>query len=68
MEDALKKLDILTQEEARMAVAQILKVTHAIDEGVRRAADTVITMDNRVAGASSLNLSLLSLRLMVTCS
>jgi len=30
MEDALKRLDKLTQEEARMAVAEILKLTHVI--------------------------------------
>jgi hypothetical protein len=34
IEDALKKLDNLTNEEARMATAQVLKTTH----------------DNRVAG------------------
>ncbi|KAI9428498.1 hypothetical protein H4582DRAFT_688593 [Lactarius indigo] len=31
MEDALKRLDQLTQEEARMAAAQILKLTHSIE-------------------------------------
>ncbi|KAH8986677.1 hypothetical protein EDB92DRAFT_1818168 [Lactarius akahatsu] len=31
MEDALKRLDMLTQEEARMAVAEILKITHIVD-------------------------------------
>ena len=31
VEDALKKLDRLTQEEARMAAAQLLKVTNTID-------------------------------------
>ena len=35
MEDALKRLDKLTQEEARMAVAQNLKATHTVDERVR---------------------------------
>ena len=35
MEDSLKRLDKLTQEEARMATAQVLKVAHTIDEGVR---------------------------------
>jgi len=29
IEDALKRLDRLTQEEARMAAAQILNLTHA---------------------------------------
>ncbi|KAH9044054.1 hypothetical protein EDB83DRAFT_1575851 [Lactarius deliciosus] len=31
MEDALKRLDMLTQEEARMAAAEILKLTHIVD-------------------------------------
>jgi hypothetical protein len=35
MEDALKKLDKLTQEEARMATAEVLRATHTINEGVR---------------------------------
>jgi hypothetical protein len=35
MEDALKRLDKLTQEEARMAAAQNLKATHAVDERVK---------------------------------
>lgn len=32
IEDALKRLDALTQEEARMAIAEVLKVTHVIDD------------------------------------
>ena len=32
MEDMLKRLGKLTQEEARMAVADNLKVTHVVDE------------------------------------
>ncbi|KAF8487489.1 hypothetical protein DFH94DRAFT_28938 [Russula ochroleuca] len=50
MEDALKRLDKLTQEEARMAIAQNLKATHAVDERVRGVANTVVAIDNRVAG------------------
>ena len=50
MEDALKRLDNLTQEEARMAVVQNLKATHAVDERVRGVVDTVVAIDNRVAG------------------
>jgi hypothetical protein len=49
MEDALKRLDKLTQEEVRMAVAQNLKATHSVDERVRGVASTAIAMDNRVA-------------------
>jgi hypothetical protein len=50
VEDALKKLDKLTNEEARMAVAQNLKATHNVDERVRGVGDTVVAVDNRVAG------------------
>jgi archaellum component FlaC len=50
MEDALKRLDKLTQEEARMAVAQNLKATYAVDERVRGVANTVVAIDDRVAG------------------
>jgi methyl-accepting chemotaxis protein len=50
MEDALKRLDKLTQEEARMAAAQNLKATHTVDERVKGVADTVVAIDNRVAG------------------
>ena len=35
MEDALKRLDKLTHEEARMAIAQNLKATHAVDDRVK---------------------------------
>ena len=50
IEDALKRLDKLTQEEARMATAQILKVTHTVDDRVRGVTDKVVRVDNRVAG------------------
>ena len=48
-EDALKKLDSLTQELARMA-AQILSVTNTIDNGVWGIGDNMLVVDNRVAG------------------
>ena len=41
IEDALKRLDKLTQEEARMATAQVLKVVHSVDDRVREVADNV---------------------------
>ena len=50
IEDALRILDRLTQEEARMASAQLLKVTNAIDSGVREIADNLPVIDDRVAG------------------
>ena len=34
MEDALKRLDKLTQDEARMTAAENLKLTHVIDNKV----------------------------------
>ena len=49
MEDALKRLDKLTQEEVRMAVAENLKATHAVDERVRGVVRTVDALDNKVA-------------------
>ena len=50
VEDALKKLDKLTDEEARMAVAQNLKATHNVDQRVRGIANTVVAVGDRVAG------------------
>jgi hypothetical protein len=50
IEDALKRLDRLTQEEARMAAAQLMKVTNTIDNRVGEIADNVLVVDNRVAG------------------
>ena len=41
IEDALKRLDKLTQEEVRMATAQVLKVTHTIDDRVKAVDDKV---------------------------
>ena len=35
LEDALKKLDRLTQEEARIADAEVLRITHNIHDGVK---------------------------------
>ena len=54
IEDALKRLDSLTREEAQMAAAQILKATHTVDETgrVRGVADIALSVGNRVAGVS----------------
>jgi len=35
IEDVLKRLDILTQEEARMATAEILKITQNVEDSVK---------------------------------
>ena len=49
LEDALKRLDKLTHEEAWMGIAQNLKATHAVGENVRRVVDKVVAIDNKVA-------------------
>ena len=49
MEDGLKKLDELTQEEARMAIAENLRATHAVDERVMGVASAVLDVDQSVA-------------------
>ncbi|KAI9432171.1 hypothetical protein H4582DRAFT_1821453, partial [Lactarius indigo] len=43
IEDALQKLDRLTQDEARMATAEVLRLTHSVD-------DKVIGVDFQVEG------------------
>ena len=35
IEDALQKLDKLTQEEARIASAELLRITHGVDDRVK---------------------------------
>jgi hypothetical protein len=52
IEDALKRLDRLTEEEVQMAAAQVLKATHTTDDTgrVRGVADIALGVDNRVAG------------------
>jgi hypothetical protein len=52
MEDALKKLDKLTQEEARMAVAENLRATHTVDERVREVTERVLSVDDGVANVN----------------
>jgi hypothetical protein len=51
IEDALKRLDNLTQEETRMAAAQALGATLTVDDtgGVRGFADIALGIANRVA-------------------
>jgi hypothetical protein len=50
IEDALKRLDRLTQEEAQMAAAQVLEATHAVDDTgrVRGVADIAVGIENGV--------------------
>jgi hypothetical protein len=49
MEDALKRLDKLTHEEAWMAIAENLRATHAVDERVKGVTEQVQAIDDRVA-------------------
>lgn len=53
IEDALKRLDKLTQEEARMAIAENLRATHAVDERMRGVAKQVLAVDDRVASVDN---------------
>ena len=52
LEDALKNLDKLTQEEARMMIAENLRATHAVDERVRGVTEQVLAVDDRVANVN----------------
>jgi methyl-accepting chemotaxis protein len=48
LEGALKKLDRLTQEEARMAVAENLRVTHSVRDEVKVVEGKVESVDDKV--------------------
>jgi hypothetical protein len=50
IEDALKRLDILTQQEAQMAAAQVIKATHTVDDTgrVRGVADIAAGVGDQV--------------------
>jgi hypothetical protein len=48
VDDALKRLDNLTQEEARMATTQVLKATLIVNDRVRSVDDRVAGVDGRV--------------------
>ena len=50
IEDALKRLDRLTQEEVQMAAAQLFRATNTIDNRLEEIADNMRGVDNRVAG------------------
>jgi len=53
MEDALKRLDKLTHEEARMAIAQNLKATYAVDDRVKGVVDKVVDVGDVVRGVDA---------------
>jgi archaellum component FlaC len=48
LEDALKKLDRLTQEEARMAHAEVLRITHSIRDEVKIVDSKVERVEDKV--------------------
>ncbi|KAH8979464.1 hypothetical protein EDB86DRAFT_2985268 [Lactarius hatsudake] len=48
IEDALRRLDKLTQDEVRMATAQLLKITHGVDDKVMKIDDDVKGVDDKV--------------------
>ena len=49
IEDALKRLDKLTNEEVRMVTAQVLEATHTVDNKVARVDNNVKAIDDKVA-------------------
>ncbi|KAF8263290.1 hypothetical protein EI94DRAFT_1741234 [Lactarius quietus] len=48
LESALKRLDRLTQEEARMALAEVLKITHDVRDEVREVDGKVASVQDKV--------------------
>ena len=48
IEDALGRLDRLTQDEVRMAAAQGLKATHEVNDNVQAIGGTVHAVDDKV--------------------
>ena len=48
VEDALNRLDKLTREEFQTAIAQVLKVTHDVDEGVKNVGVQVKDISDKV--------------------
>jgi uncharacterized protein YoxC len=50
IEDSLDRLDKLTQEEARMASAELLKMTHSVDDRVKGVDGKVQDVHSNVQG------------------
>ena len=53
MEDALKRLDKLTHEEARMAIAENLKATHNVNDRVKGVVDKIFDVGDAVRGVDA---------------
>jgi len=62
VEDALRRLDKLTQEEARMAAAELLKITHSVDGRVQGLDDKM----DQASCSSSPTSSILALNTRIT--
>jgi hypothetical protein len=58
VEDALQRLDKLTQEEARMAAAETLTIAHVIDDNVKGVDQKVQNVDTKVGSVIKGKLSL----------
>ena len=50
IEDALQRLDKLTRDEARMAIAQVLKATHAVNYRAKEVVDKALDVSDKVPG------------------
>ncbi|KAI9434162.1 hypothetical protein H4582DRAFT_808551 [Lactarius indigo] len=48
IEDALVRLDRLTQQEAQMAIVEVLKVAHDVKDGVQTVGEQVQGVDDKV--------------------
>ena len=48
LEDAVKRLDNLTQEEARMALAEVLRITQSVREELKVVDGKVVSVDEKV--------------------
>jgi hypothetical protein len=58
LEDALQRLDRLTHDETQMATAEVLKMTHVIDEGVKGVKEQVAGVEDRLKRSSPPNILL----------
>ena len=54
LEDALIRLDRLTQEEGWMATAQVLKVAHRVEDGVKTVGEQVKEVDDKAKETKAL--------------
>ena len=52
LEDALERLDKLTQEEARMALAEVLRITHSVHDEVKVVDGKLGSMGDKVQSVS----------------